>query len=358
MILYFLKQKVSLHILCLCLLGFAFSFVLNSGEIEKSENVSKVLPALLSQNALPDNVTLIYHLEEFYKGNWETREKVKLLWDFKGKRANIFSLITNAMLPDDAITLIRQSVSTKVDILVVGGVVRNERNFDVSIPAPTFERLKHASSPYGVINHPGLQASESFNTYMNIFYSTRGSVPFTELLGNVTNAIDISRKSGNGPDNSGIEVAFRNGEKETVKYTFDAIGILCKKEYFFRDEKEDGTLSEQKKISFWDIKKTQKFGGFQIPLILEGNIHMGTGTLAERDIKRRITVDEKSILINQTLTDADFIIQIPVGTNVVDHRSGISYQSDGISNEMEEPLADALAALAKKAKDGNEHGVK
>ena len=60
---------------------------------------------------------------------------------------------------------------------------------------------------------------------------------------------------------------------------------------------------------------------------------------------------EESISMNTKLNETFFMVKIPVGTYVMDKRTGITYEADGISDPQEESLGDALEDFVKKAKN-------
>jgi hypothetical protein len=313
------------------------------------KETSRVLEAVMLRNKLPDNSSLVYNLEHFENGKWVSRKKVRLLWDFKEKRARIISLETHSDSPPDVMQVEKCGIGKKIAFTTVETVVKNEKNFDVTIQNPKYERYS-TNSTEASIWHPVLIAGGAVDAYINLFYTSIGSVPFKETLERDKKAFDISmNKMPELQEGGALDVTFKK-ENETVIYTFDNAGIVRRQSHYYRIRKIDGSFTDTKRCRFWDVKQSKQFNGFQFPLVLEGEIVMSPWLQYEKTIKRRITVDEKSIRVNQDLTDADFLIKIPVGAYVTDERKGISYESDGLDSELEESLTEALEAVARKAK--------
>jgi hypothetical protein len=320
-------------------------------QTEKAMPTQEIVKKIISRNTLPNNFSLVYNYEELENGKWVIREKTKILWDFAQKRTNIFSLSVLEGMSPNIMLVQREVVSKGTSISMTRQAIKNEKKFDVRILDATFERPPRNYHPVAYIEHQDLIAGGSLNTYINLFYTFIGSVPFKETLEKDNKAFDISMKKILGLQESGaIDVTFKK-ENETMIYTFDNAGVVRRQSFYRKAQKKDGSFTDTRRILFWDIKQSKQFNGFQFPLALEGEIVMSSWLPYEKTIKMRLTVDENSIRVNQDLTDADFLVKIPVGTRVTDKRKGISYESDGLDSELEESLSEALEAVARKAKE-------
>jgi hypothetical protein len=344
------SMKISNTVLCcLWVVSWGLPLFAKAGDLFPLKEPSQIIEMAMLRNKLPDNFSLVYNQEHLEKGKWVSRKKVKLLWDFKEKRARIISLETRSESPPDVMQVTKRGIGKKTAFTAVETVFKNEKNFDVTIQNPKYERYL-TNSPRASIRHPVLIAGGGLNSYINLFYTFVGSVPLKETLEKDRKALDASMKKIPGlQEGDAIDVTFKKGN-ETMICTFDSAGVVRQQSLYRKSQKKDGSFTESRRIHFWDIKQSKQFNGFQFPLVLEGEIVMSPWLPYEKTIKRRITVEEKSIRVNQDLTEADFLIKIPVGAHVTDERKGISYESDGLDSELEESLSEALEAAVRKAK--------
>jgi hypothetical protein len=316
-----------------------------SGEALPFVKYDEVYNKILSQNKLPDNFSLIYDIEEFNGNKWESSEKTKVIWDFKGKRAYSFSLERGQS--EKIMHVTKKIMTPRVGINVGETVERNSKNFEISDTVFPFKIIDDPSSSSAAIHHPDFIGGGGFDSYVNLFYPGVSRSPFIETLSKgkhertfkfIANQISTSAISPDGG--------------QEVEYVFAADGTFARKVLSFKIQKDQKSKPEMIPCVIWNVKKMKNIAGFQFPMILEGEINTSNGLFILKNIKRRLIVRENTIKVNQSLNDIDFGITIPVGASVMDERKGIIYEADGMSGEWEESLVKALEDLAKKAKGG------
>ncbi|MDR2863457.1 MAG: hypothetical protein LBV54_06250 [Puniceicoccales bacterium] len=323
------------------LFPITISFADSLGSVEK-ESFRAFRERIISNNLLPDNLSLSYECEEIGHGNLSAQEKSKIVWDFKGKNADIFSLSSSKYTKK--VTATKKIISDGTSISLVAGWPKSGGKLDSDLfSAMPFANLPYDTKPFCAIDSGPFLGGGGADEYISFFYASVSKVPFVNLLG-------LSENVTMESENHSIKIIFKISPRERTVYTLDKNGYVVRKEVFKRMSRADGTLGNEERTIMWEVKKAKIINGIWIPIVLEGEIVMNDGVKLESKVQHRMIVSEKSIVINQALKNENFLIKIPVGSVVQDNRKGIIYEADGISDNLEESLATALEALVKKGK--------
>ena len=143
----------------------------------------------------------------------------------------------------------------------------------------------------------------------------------------------------------------RETDKTRVVYTLNKDRLIIRQELFQVLRESQLSSPKEVKTLTCEIKRTKSINGFNIPLEIEGQIFRENNGLIMTRGKYVVKLIEESISMNTKLNETFFMVKIPVGTYVMDKRTGITYEADGISDPQEESLGDALEDFVKKAKN-------
>jgi hypothetical protein len=342
------KFSFTIPVFLLFMIGKAHSQPANLPEnlpVNKHENRDRIIDRLpqsfLTLNALPDNFSLVYNFEEFENGKSKMKKQRKLIWDFSGQRAFVFNVRT---LKDPSLMSVGKSViSGGKRVWVYGTTSRTEKNYNVNFFAPSFKFPDFVLTPRAFVENREFLGSE-LDYYVRFLYPKGGPIPFVKMLENSKITEKFSVKKENNKLISKLEI--ENGKALECIMSLDG---QIQQFVLTTISKNEKTSLESKEVVVLTIKQWKNAGGFYFPTQFTTDM-VETSGKSKRTLSRKITVLENSIRVNQKLAPADFSVKIPIGTLVEDfRRGGIIYEADGISDELEESLVDALEKIGEEA---------
>ncbi|MDR2513191.1 MAG: hypothetical protein LBD01_05300, partial [Puniceicoccales bacterium] len=285
-------------------------------------------------------IQLTYNYEQLEDGKWKLRKQKRLLWDFKGQRERSEEL--SRIDESNSMALQKMAFANGKSIANTEIFRKKSEEFSpnkVMLAKDGFEYIKKLQRGFIVSSIQMGDFGIADDFYLNYFFTWDGLLFPQTLERQGKNGISIVSNLKKDT----IELILAKKDKQSIAYTFDAgTGILKNRSRLRKGL--DGTIRRDRDC---DMVKIKQIDGYNIPT--EMNLDFDLYNSIEKQIiadriKARITVDEKSILLNQELKDSDFELKIPVGAQVDDYTKDIFYISDGVNGdpEIHERLEDAL----------------
>jgi hypothetical protein len=342
-----LNNLKKIHIGKMSLWGICFYWSLNflfaTEFAEKSikETIDNVvLSKIITKNTMPDNFSLQFDYEKLSEsGKWELEYKESITWDFKKKRF----FYTRLYSGEKSAVWIKKFSGGKYVSLYAAANKRLDYSSIESLHKMRKSEDFHLKQVY--------IRAEKFDAKWDVlscfFYNRETMLPFVSFIEENDNQKNFSLlKSG--------EILFE-GKKNafSFRYLFNQDGGISRIEEFGELPIKKGVVRKNERLWSWDVKKIGEFNGYFLPLKLEGEVAMisGVDSFFEKRVKHRVVIDEKSVKVNQDLSESDFSLKFPVGAFVYDKARGINYIAEGLDEENEESLGESLEEFMKKAKE-------
>ncbi|MDR1498269.1 MAG: hypothetical protein LBS59_07685 [Puniceicoccales bacterium] len=321
------------------------------GEKPTGEDIPHALISkIIAKNKMPDNFVVQFDYERLSDSEkWEVVYKEKLTWDFKNKRFFYTRLypgkqrmgIGFGKFSQGEYVLMHASSKKNVVVSKVEDVpkIRKRENFS-AVQAHVFAGKFEAKG----------------DVFSSFLYSEETAVPLAYFLKEAIN-------QDNFPVNRDGKIFFekKTAGGDTSRYLFNQDGSVSRIEVFGDLPVKKGVVKKDELIWTWKVKKTGEFNGFSLPLQVdsEGALMSGVDSFFLKKIKERVVVDEKSVKVNQDLSESDFSLKFPGGAAVIDKIKGViidkikgvRYVADGLEGENEESEGDSLEEFVKKAKE-------